>query len=146
MFPGLGQFYFENCPPGYIRLYNHLIFQDHVCRHPTMNALVGHLHRSRRTLSNSMRLQWRVKKIFPNKIIRKNSLKFIFFKKLFQLLIQLKIARGLLRCAWSLSYSTIVDFVNSCQPTKHRFAYDEMISFFQCNHNFHFLEQVCWKL
>ena len=55
------------------------------------------------------------------------------------------IARALLRCAWSLSYGTITDFVNVCQPApgQNGFTINELVAFYQCNHNHYFLEQVC---
>lgn len=55
----------------------------------------------------------------------------------------LKTARSLLRLTWSLTYSTISDFLDALRPgTNGRFTICELVLFCQCQHNYHLLKNL----
>lgn len=54
----------------------------------------------------------------------------------------LSLARCLLRLTWSLSYSTISDFINSIETSDGSYDIKETSLFYQCAHNHHLLDQI----
>jgi len=55
----------------------------------------------------------------------------------------LKTARSLLRLTWSLTYSTIPDFLDALRPGgTGRFTIGELVLFCQCQHNYHLLKNL----
>ena len=54
----------------------------------------------------------------------------------------LSLARCLLRLTWSLSYSTICDFINSIETSDGSYDIKETSLFYQCAHNHHLLDQI----